>query len=450
MFSARLPAPWAPRGPAALALAIVAGCGGGEERRPSAILISLDTLRADHMSLYGYTRDTTPYLDRLAEESVVFERAFAPAAWTLVSHMTMLTGLYPNQHGVVDWKWALADETPLLAERLRRLGYQTVGLYYQGWIHRRHGFDRGFDVFRAHESAEEAGEHLTEALSGLDPERPFFLFLHLFDIHCGPLGKEPGPIYDCPPPYDELFLPGAAERLPKLSEHRLWNEPGLLGPDALEGLAALYDGGIRHVDDKLALWIEDWKRAGWLDDTLLVVTADHGESLGQRGLGIKDHGGPYQEGLRVPLIVRRPDGVGAGERVYSTVHLADVVPTILAWVGVGADAALPGRSLFDPIPADRVVYALSPPSFEIVIQWPEKLVRAPKRNLLIRVDLQADPAELTAEPLDPAEFERRRRAFLDETGDGELFPAPTRVEWESMEEVERLQQLGYGGGPARE
>jgi arylsulfatase A-like enzyme len=418
---------------------LAAACA--RERAPrSVVLVSLDTLRADHMGLYGYERDTTPYLDRLARECLTFERALAPASWTLISHMTMLTGLYPNQHGVVAKDQALASETMLLAERLRASGYQTIGLYFEGWIHARHGFARGFEVFRAHRDAEEAGEHLEEALAQLDRERPFFLFLHLFDIHSGRLGKEPGPIYDCRPPYDALFVADAAARLPAVPEKRLWRTPGLLDENALAGLVALYDGGIRYVDDKLSSWIEAWRAAGWLDEALLVVTADHGEALGQRG-PINDHGGGYQEGLRVPLLVRHPRGLRAGERVQDPVHLVDVVPTALEFAGLARDDRLPGRSLFDPEPG-RAVYAYSPPSFEVLWSWPEKLVHVPRSETFLRADLERDPFERALEPVDPTVFADRRDAFLRALGPYMHAPAVT-AEALDAEALEALEDIGY-------
>src|SRR5262245_55049055 len=166
-----------------LAALALAGCSHGPPARPSLILVSIDTLRADHLGLYGYARDTSPFLDRFAKRALVYEHAFTPAAWTLVAHMTMLTGLYPEQHGVLAGKLALAPDVPLLAERLKKAGYQTLGLYQPTWVHPRHGFGRGFDVFRPHDDAAQAGEHLFEELAKLDPARPFFLFVHLFDVH---------------------------------------------------------------------------------------------------------------------------------------------------------------------------------------------------------------------------------------------------------------------------
>src|SRR5262245_1715171 len=173
----------------ALLTGLASACGAAapspDVLAPNVLLVSIDTLRADHVGLYGYERDTTPFLDRFAAGAKVFERAFSTCPWTLVAHMPMLTGLFPAQHGVVADELALANDIPLLAERLKGAGYQTLGLYYTSWIHERFGFARGFDVFRAHGSAEEAGEHAREELARLDRERPWFLFYHLFDVHNG-------------------------------------------------------------------------------------------------------------------------------------------------------------------------------------------------------------------------------------------------------------------------
>ena len=195
----------------ALALVLAAACSG-DQTRPSVILVSIDTLRADHVGLYGYERDTTPFLDRFAEQCLVFERALTPISWTLPAHITMLSGLYPVQHAVLKEDLALSPDVPFLAERLQSVGYQTVGLYFRGWIHERHGFDRGFDVFRNHKNALEAVDHLREALAELEPERPFFLFLHLFDVHCKPFTKKKrSPLYRSPAPFQDQFFPGAEE-----------------------------------------------------------------------------------------------------------------------------------------------------------------------------------------------------------------------------------------------
>ena len=163
---------------------LLGGCGGGavladdEGPPPSVILISLDTCRADHMSVYGYDRETTPFLEQLAEESAVYDHAIAASCWTLTSHMSMFTGLYPEQHGVLMNRLYLSAEVPTLAQRLEEEGYQTLAIYKEGWIHERFGFGRGFKVFRNHEEAPKAGSNMWEELDQLNPDLPFFMFLH--------------------------------------------------------------------------------------------------------------------------------------------------------------------------------------------------------------------------------------------------------------------------------
>jgi arylsulfatase A-like enzyme len=399
------------------------------------VLVSIDTLRADHVGLYGYARDTTPFLDRLGAQGIVFESAYTSAAWTLVAHMSMLTGLYPEQHGVLSGPLALAEEAPLLAEHLARAGYQTVGLYRQGWIHERHGFARGFDVFRSHWTAEEAEEHLAEELARLDGARPCFLFLHLFDVHNDPSSKDPPSIFSSPPPYQDLFLPGARERL--AGETYLSIKKRKLTADEREALAALYDDGIRHVDAVLERCFARLEAEGWLADALVIVTADHGESLAQReNYG---HGGPWQEGLRVPLVLRLPGNERAGERVREVAHLVDVVPTVLAFAGLPHDPALAGRSLLEPLPAERVVTGGHGP-VEFAVRGPEKLIRFGQKYG--RVDLAADPHELDVQAATAEEYARLRAALAL---DRDSFHPPLTRGPMSPADREALDDLGYGG-----
>lgn len=424
-----------------LRLALLAGlaCACGEpERRPSVILISIDTLRADHVGTYGYERDTTPFLDRFARDAVVYEQAFTPAPWTLVAHMTMLTGLFPAQHGVVQEELALSPEVPLLAERLKAAGYQTLGLYYPCWIHARYGFARGFDVFRAHGSVEEARGLALAELARLDRARPYFLFLHLFDVHDGPIATGAHMLYASPPPYQDFFMPEAAEKLPALAPDVLWESQGLLTPEQVAALVALYDGGIRHVDANLALLFGELERGGWLANTLVIVTADHGEALAQRGK-LSGHGDLAQEGLHVPLIVRHPRAERAGTRVAEPVHLGDVVPTILALSALPADERLAGQSLFAPLSEERLITGTFLPE-EYVVRWPEKLLRHQGLGCL-GVDLERDPGELDFRPADPKLFKRLQAEALGPR----VYPAALQLAPLSSAERDELRALGYGG-----
>ena len=421
--------------------ALAGACGGPDEPRPSVILVSIDTLRADHVGTYGYARDTTPFLDRWARDGVVFERAFTPAPWTLVAHMTMLTGLFPAQHGVLAEHLALSPEIPLVAERLERAGYQTVALYYPCWISERFGFARGFDVFREHGSVEEARALVPEELARLDRARPYFLFLHLFDVHDGPLATGEHMLYASPPPYQDFFMADAAGKLPKIDPDVLWESQDLLTSEQRQALVALYDGGIRHVDANLELLFAELERGGWLANTLVIVTSDHGEALAQRGK-LTGHGDLAQEGLHVPLIVRHPRGERAGTRVGEPVHLGDVVPTILALTGLPADERLAGQSLFAPLEKERLITGTYLPE-EYVVRWPEKLLRHKGKGCL-RVDLERDPGELSFQPVDPETFKRLRNQALGER----VFPAPQELAPLSDEVRDALRALGYAGAGA--
>jgi arylsulfatase A-like enzyme len=403
------------------------------------ILVSIDTLRADHVGIYGYERDTTPFLDRWAKGATVFEHAYTTAAWTLVAHMTMLTGLFPEQHDVIGKRRALSPEIPLLAERLRAAGYRTLGLHGGGWIDERHGFQRGFDLFLLHEDLAEADRHLREVLDELDGEKPFFLFLHLFDVHCGPFTRESGnSVYPAPPPYDRMFAGAGRAPLPDIPAEQLWETPGLLEAEELATLVATYDGGIREVDDQLAAWFGELERRGLLRGALTIVTSDHGEALGQRGR-LNKHGEYWQEGLHVPLIVRHPAGLRAGERVEEPVHLGDLVPTILATSGLAPDERLPGFSLFGPLPAERVIAGMKLPE-AFVLKGREKLVAGPK-DWCIALDLERDPHELAPAPGDLERFQ----ALRSEANGPARFPRALMIERLSPEDEAVLRALGYGG-----
>ena len=188
----------------------------------SVILISLDTLRRDHVGFHGYERETTPHLDALAEEGIVFDRCYTTMSWTLIAHMSLLTGMYPSQHKVWAREAALPLTIPTLAERFADLGYHTMGFHYPGWLDPRYGYERGFDVYRPHQTAEEAEKHMLAAMKSRPKDRPFFLFVHLFDAHNAPL-RQSRSLYTPPAPFDETFLPGAFERLEGLDFYQLWS-----------------------------------------------------------------------------------------------------------------------------------------------------------------------------------------------------------------------------------
>ena len=413
--SGTLRTPWAGLVVAFCALLSFPACGedpttpNGQTARDSApdekaqkplsiILMSLDTMRRDHVGFYGYERNTTPFLDELAERSLVFDNAYTTFSWTLVAHMSLMTGMYPSQHGVWREDAALPPSVPTLAERLHESGYYTMGFHDSRWLGERYGFARGYDVYSRHQGAPIAERHIELAMDERPKDKPFFMFIHLMDIHNAPL-KPGGTMYEPPEPFNELFMLEPEKQLEGLDPEAAWARSDGITPEQHEALVALYDGGIRYVDTKVGEWVEQWWKAGLLDNTLLIITSDHGESLDQRGTGYGGHGFAFNEGLRVPLMIHFPGDTRGGERVAQPVSLVDILPTVLDGLDFEPDARLPGYSLLDDGPEDRVIYAQQPDRMEAFIRWPWKLLRPAGENahMLRLFNLEQDPEEL--EPL---------------------------------------------------
>ncbi len=294
-------------------------------RRPDIVLIVIDTLRRDRLPFYGYGRDTAPFLGRLAAEGTVFDNAYSTSAWTAPATTSLHTSLYPFQHGVVMGRTAvkalknkgvrvLLNRIPKratpLAEALQAAGYTTFAVTQNPNLTHELGFDRGYASFNPVEGRS-AGA-ITRRLGVMRPKirgrRPYFLYLHYMDVH-GPYRSD-GPFVD---PND----------------------------DPLARSVSGYDNGIVNVDEHIRQVFERYK---WSEDTVVVVTADHGEELG-------DHGGTghahnlYAETLNVPLLVYGLPGARPGRRVAARVSHVDVLPTLRAIAGSRAAASDSGVSL---------------------------------------------------------------------------------------------------------
>jgi arylsulfatase A-like enzyme len=347
------------------------GCGSwergtgdeaGASLRPNVLVIVVDTLRADHLSTHGYFRRTSPTLDRLAEQSLVFDNAFTVMNHTLPAHLSLVTGVDPTAHGILSNRWGYVfGSYRTLAERLREHGYATAAFVSGLPLRAASGFNKGFEVYEDTRDASGElqtrvpGERTTRlALRWLvdTSDRPFFLFVHYFDTH---------------PPYvdSEGWEPAFrvdAELLAYLERMGM----GALDVDAvsptgvhlngrrapLPELVNAYDNQIRRIDGLIAQLLAELERMALADETLLVVTSDHGEGLGQHGY--YHHGFYlYEEQLRIPLIVRPPKrAVWKPGRIRSTVSLLDVPLTILALVGAPADGVFHGQPLpLEPDPS---------------------------------------------------------------------------------------------------
>ncbi len=332
--------PWLGLAVALLAVGLASCTPAGAPRPPNILLVSIDSLRADHLESYGYPRETSPEIDRLAREGALFRTVVAPTSWTLPSHFTLFTSLAPEEHGVRKETTQLRDGVIVLAEVLRDAGYAT-GAFVSGPLLRGvYGFARGFDHYDDQSvmasQTDEQSQAVTSPrlvqlaegwLEGWRAEgagRPFFLFLHLFDVHFD---------YVPPPPFDRLFDPdyrGAIDGRNFLRDERIHAQ---MDPRDLEHVIALYDGEIRFTDHHLGQIRRKLEALGVLDETLVVVTSDHGDEFFEHA-GKGHRRTLYDESLLVPLVLRYPARVPAGTRVERPVRLGDVAVTLLSLAGI--------------------------------------------------------------------------------------------------------------------
>ena len=346
------------------------GAAATSGQPPNIVLITLDTVRAASLSLYGYTRNTTPRIDRFAERGVVFEQAHTSSPWTLPSHASMFTGRWPHELSA-DYTSTLDGKYPTLAEYLGAHGYATAGFAANlGYCSAETGLGRGFqhyedyprslgqiassstlvrtvaDNFRLRAWLQN-DEHLNRVSAARQNERalawlsthgktPFFLFLNYFDAH------EP---YLPPPPFDRQFGPGRQRGRYSPLRRWLW-DPGLghrpLRDEERQEEIDAYDGALAYLDHHVGLLLDELDRRGILDTTIIVITSDHGEEFGEHG--VYEHGySLYRAGVHVPLIVVAHQSP-AVRRVAAPVSLRSLAATIVDLAGLGAGAPFPGYS----------------------------------------------------------------------------------------------------------
>lgn len=329
-------------------LLISIGCRPAADPGPDIVLIVLDTTRADALSAYGNPRPTTPRIDELASRGARFEHAYATDFWTLPSHASLLTGLHPSEHGATSESDHLRSSVETLAETLRSAGWRTGGFVSNPWLSRERGFAQGFETYRESWSEAPPGSdeyladraNLKAALDWMDQrapgsERPFFAFFNWNSAH---LPYQPDPIA-----YVDLFpAPLDIDRAAALKQiNGGWAVLAgalELGADDLATMRSLYEAEVARLDGLVGQLIDGLSSRGLLDDTLVIVTADHGEAFGEHGL-IDHLFSMYDSTVRVPLIIHFPARFPAGEVRKELVSLADVVPTILDVAGLANPAA---------------------------------------------------------------------------------------------------------------
>ncbi|RQG89702.1 sulfatase [Natrarchaeobius chitinivorans] len=327
------------------------------------ILLSADALRADHLSSYGYHRDTSPVLDELAQESIRFENAYSASSHTREAVPALLTGEYPDTAIGPDYQLA----TDTIASALSEHGFATGGFHSNPFVSRAYSFDQGFDEFdddlhfgkhklialaqraldklrnRHYARADEINERSLDWIDSLDDEQPFFLWNHYMDTH--------GP-YEPPGEYETLYHDeGLSGRDAQSLYRRAIKHPDSISDDEQELLIDLYDAEIRYNDEKLGAFFDALRDRELFEQSLIIVTADHGDAFGEHGY--YEH--PrylHDEITKVPLLVRPPGG--ADEVVETPTSTLDVAATISA--AIGADADDEGQSLLGLDNEDRTVF----------------------------------------------------------------------------------------------
>jgi arylsulfatase len=321
------------------------------------LVISIDTCRADHLTCYGYNRDTSPHLDQLAKEGVLFEDVTAASSWTVPSHMSMFTSLYPSVHKVQEAS-ALAEGIPTLAECLAKSGYVTAAFVSAATMNHWFGFNRGFQFYDDYTVSRSEPNQFRKVVTGhLVTEQAakwlqkhsrenFFLFLHYFDCHGD---------YISPAPFNEKFDPDY-----KGKENGrfigMWpaDKRASVSVMDLAHIVALYDGGIAYTDEQVGKIFQLLQDLRLSEKTLVIVLSDHGEGFLEHGLFT--HGNSlYEELLRVPLILRLPGVIPAGKRVAGNVSHVDLMPTVMGLLQQAGPLKMQGIDLSPAILGDQPV-----------------------------------------------------------------------------------------------
>jgi choline-sulfatase len=408
---------------------LIAGLSAAKKQTPPDVyLVTIDTLRADHVRCYGYKDIQTPALDSLAKDGIRFTQAFTPSPITNTSHTTILTGLLPSSHGVTDFAVPLAATYPTWAELLKRRGYHTaafIGAVILDSHSLAPGLDRGFDFYDDFPNNLPPQVHWGRVeRRGMDvvgraekwvtahPAGAHFVWVHLYDPH------DP---YEPPPPYSQIY-----------KDH-------------------LYDGEIAYADSALANFLEYIKKRGWYEKAIVIVVGDHGEGLGEHG---EDTHGIflYDSTTHVPLILKLPGNRDSGKVIDAQVRTTDILPTVLDLLAIPASAKFDGESLKpffgEAAPGARVAFGET--DYPLRFGWSPlrsvreqgfKFIEAPRPELY---DLHQDPDEAHNNYVPWDEKVQKSRSMLAEMRAKMPPPAPSGATVPAGT-VDELKALGYLG-----
>lgn len=440
------------------------------ERR-NVILVSIDTLRADHLSCYGYERPTSPNIDALAADSVLFRNVYAAAPWTLPSHVSMLTGLDCINHQVYSSANRMDPGILTLADFLRQAGLVTMAFTGGGFVSGVFGLNKGFDSFfgRAALSSSHQAEVLARsAIPWIEQNasKGFFLFLHTYQVH--------NP-YSPPEDFAGRFLdPGAPLHALDMNPGR-YNHENRYKPES-EGfrrnVISLYDGEITYTDEALiGALVAALKRLGLYDRTMIVVTADHGEEFFEKGAWLHTND-VYNPVLKIPLVIKFPGSRDAGKRIQRLARLTDVMPTILDELGIDYSRAKPDGRGLEPLVRgketgpERIfrselaanIVRNHIPHKRTISQGPYKVIQSdpytpeqlayfyyppPTMDTLEVFDLAADPSERTNLAKTQPELARRLLKYLEDSFKPMRKLVRTSAVEMNEDMKEELKALGY-------
>jgi arylsulfatase A-like enzyme len=455
---------------------LASGCAREDPKPtgPNIILVSIDSLRAANLGAYGYERDTSPFIDSLASQGTRFENTISSTSWTLPAHAAMFTGLYDSTHGVVDNGRKLGQRFVTLAELLQGLGYETAGFFGGPYLHPIFGLDQGFDLYQSCMTTTQddvSGEQVELQAQMVDApshndvtgprtlgevekwiaagvDQPYFLFLHLWDVH-----------YDYIPPqeYLDLFDPDYSGEL----TGKDFSQNQAINPDMdrrdLEHLIARYDAEIRFTDTILSRIFEALNAASLMEQTLVVVTADHGEEFFEhRGKGHQHT--LFDEVIRVPLVFYWPRKLAPGQVVTDQVRLIDLLPTLVRIAGYEGSLETQGRDLRPLLAGGEL--APAPALSELLVNGGSmralrsnqaKIIRWTDQATPLLFRLSEDPVETWATALtDEAlpDLTAEERSLMSELLRAESEGLPIDQEEDDTLEMDpeirqRLESLGY-------
>ena len=442
-------------------------CEPSPQKNPSVIVLMVDALRADYLGTYGFKGEVSPNLDRLAVESVLFENCFSQAPWTKPSVATLFTSLYPLVHGLTDHQGkfrgtdydalrtgVLAEQAVTMAEAFQAADYRTAAFVGNRWMGPAFGFDQGFETYQTLGKTRVLLDKARAWLDSLPSGTPFFLYLHLMDVHAPYYAREKD--YQALRPSPSL---GPDRHLTETENQELaghfrrtqWATPE--DEKWLNAWKAKYAGGVRMVDRHLASFFEYLRQVDILEESLLVLTSDHGEEFREHGFW--EHGAELCEHqLHVPLWIRRPGAEGAGRRVTDVVGLVDLMPTLLSMASVPSPSSLQGSDFStlllgkDSPDGQGVSFATATrrsPSLHAVRDGRYRLVWEGDTDTLRLFDAASDPDEahdLATQNQELAEVLRRRLiAHLESVSARTPLSRETAPIAKEMQE--RLKSLGY-------